>query len=1064
MEVDFIYKVTFIGDSGVGKTALLQNLAPVSFSKSYRYTTGVELHTLPLSYEDMSGRAQMYEVGGIPRFERLTTIHTQGTNLLILIYDVTKPETLDSIKNIWNKLVDGERVFRRILVGTHKDLKSQQTVSKKEGDRVAKELGCSHHIHTNATRYDVDLENLLVASLYDIYYSNHPRKTIPQYHKIGKSLTNVLGITSAFVLLLALFNQITPIFIENDMYTLIVIFCMMFFSLFISFNYLENSFAKIRIPTTRRKLGVTFSKLKTVPKLKSKYYETFHYYERIPLEVLQTRTGLNRLKWVIGAVGTIEITTILTIAFWEANIGDPQILEFLLSIGTISLFIILTLIIIVLMWLITRKEIIKETKNLFTGRVSILSLIFTFLGFITINFIGWNRGWSSLEGMLLATVIMIPLFLVSRIEGKFFVMFAIQQFFQAQNWDFLEGDGIHPIYTRSDRLKGLILRIYSLITLILIPLSIIGLLTNYWSVIVQNNPLTDSSILEGFFFFIPLEIVPLVIFVLGIGPLLMLLIKPMNFVENWVNQGLYDKIGSTWKTSRLDSKKQDKEVIQFPNLSNAFTMNLILVTSMILVNVGLISISEAISTLFPILSEAVLIANVSTSFAFLFTFCESFFSLTEERNMIHFAKIGKKDSRDVINEILWGENSLLSEEKYKLEKWLSTTPKTWGTPSYLQGLALFYNIWEKVDSLSVSKNEILSFSEEANIDEMVRNCLSHFDNALDPSTSLLPELIPQALTKYAQLHFVIGKNIRAMEFLQKSLEIQKDNDEAWLNYWKAYVLQRDENKALMIYNKHIKTRHDSYYAWFGIGNILVLQSKNKEAKGSYERSIEIKSDFPDVWFNYMRLTAYAGELTPETIQKVISFLTSSNRDVRLKSLETVNKIPDELIRIEPVRSGIMLSTSDTDEKIRFLALRVMEKWPETLNGELKIREVILTRLKDTNSEIKEKALDLTCLWNDSLRWQEDIRNSVVKLLFSDISQKGEDSKSFKILENSLEKKPDSYTTLFFLAYGAILQNQHEVAFNHIKKALRLNKEIRNVIENDPIFRSILEDPRYSTIL
>ncbi|MHA1972451.1 MAG: Rab family GTPase, partial [Candidatus Hodarchaeales archaeon] len=735
----YTYKITFIGDSQVGKSSLLHNLLPESFSTSFRLSVGVDTHTLPISYGGKEAKVQLWEVGGIPRFDNLVPSFTKGTSVLFLVYDVTRPETLESVRSKWNKLVTKDKITRKVLIGTHADLKEK--VSKKEGDRIAKELGCTHHLRTNAMRYDIDIENLLVTTLADVYYSSHPQEAPPKITSYRKPVLNILGLFSIVFLLTVIYNHFFPVFIEDNTYFLVMILGLVLLGFFTSFNYLESNFSRIRVPVPRRKLGVVFTQLKKIPRLTTKYYENFHHYERIPLEVIETRTGLNKLKSLVGIVGTIEITVLMAIAFRSSRIATNQVFEDFLSTVIIILFVVLILVVLALLILIATKRIIKETRNLIWGSFNAKVIFITIFAYFTVSGIALLRGWGTSQAVLLGLFLLIPMFLVNRLEGKFFIMFAIQQFFQTKNWDFLEGDGIHPIFTKSDRIKGLFLRGYSFLSLFLIPASFLGLMLNWLSILIQENPVSGSYILEDVLPFLSPELHFLLIFLIGLGPITVLLVKPMAFIENWANQSIYDKIASSWKISEEDFNRQSIELIHFPKLSFDFSLNIVLMSCMILINVGLASIARATYSFFPLLSQAVIIANVSASIAFLITLGHSISSLTEEKNMIYLARIGKEAHRDVINEYLWAEKMIFSRNR-AIEKWLADTPEKWGVPLYLQGIRLLHEIQSQVESLSVKKIDILSLDSETDVDKLITDCKTYLDKVFSPSTRLLPELVP----------------------------------------------------------------------------------------------------------------------------------------------------------------------------------------------------------------------------------------------------------------------------------------------------------------------------------
>ena len=58
------------------------------------------------------------------------------------MYDITRKNTFNTISNWWEKILDSkDKDFPAILIGNKCDLENQREVQKKEGEKIAKELG-----------------------------------------------------------------------------------------------------------------------------------------------------------------------------------------------------------------------------------------------------------------------------------------------------------------------------------------------------------------------------------------------------------------------------------------------------------------------------------------------------------------------------------------------------------------------------------------------------------------------------------------------------------------------------------------------------------------------------------------------------------------------------------------------------------------------------------------------------------------------------------------------------------------------------------------------------------
>ena len=79
-------------------------------------------------------------------------LHFQGCQGALLVYDVTRYSTFDSINSKWlrdfKKYVKKEGAY--ILIGNKSDLTDQRTVTEERGKEIANKIKASHFIETSA--------------------------------------------------------------------------------------------------------------------------------------------------------------------------------------------------------------------------------------------------------------------------------------------------------------------------------------------------------------------------------------------------------------------------------------------------------------------------------------------------------------------------------------------------------------------------------------------------------------------------------------------------------------------------------------------------------------------------------------------------------------------------------------------------------------------------------------------------------------------------------------------------------------------------------------------------
>merc|ERR1719240_1573290 len=91
-EYDYLFKLLLVGDSGVGKSTLLQRLIDDDYSGSFVATIGVDLMIKSLEVDGRSVKLQIWDTAGQERFRTITRQFYRGAQGCLLIYDVTDRE------------------------------------------------------------------------------------------------------------------------------------------------------------------------------------------------------------------------------------------------------------------------------------------------------------------------------------------------------------------------------------------------------------------------------------------------------------------------------------------------------------------------------------------------------------------------------------------------------------------------------------------------------------------------------------------------------------------------------------------------------------------------------------------------------------------------------------------------------------------------------------------------------------------------------------------------------------------------------------------------------------
>ncbi|KAI3772837.1 hypothetical protein L6452_04031 [Arctium lappa] len=173
---EYLFKIVVIGDSAVGKSNLLSRFARDEFDLHSKATIGVEFQTQVVDIDGKEVKAQVWDTAGQERFRAVTSAYYRGAVGALIVYDISRRTTFESIKRWLDELnTHCDTTMARMLVGNKSDLENIRDVSVEEGKRLAEEEGL-FFIETSA------LDSTNVKTAFQIViraiYDNFKRKVL----------------------------------------------------------------------------------------------------------------------------------------------------------------------------------------------------------------------------------------------------------------------------------------------------------------------------------------------------------------------------------------------------------------------------------------------------------------------------------------------------------------------------------------------------------------------------------------------------------------------------------------------------------------------------------------------------------------------------------------------------------------------------------------------------------------------------------------------------------------------------------------------------------------------
>jgi len=150
-----LLKVIILGDSGVGKTSLMNQYVNKKFSNQYKATIGADFLTKEVTVDDRLVTMQIWDTAGQERFQSLGVAFYRGADCCVLVFDVNVAKTFDNL-NSWRDeflIQAGPRDpdnFPFVVLGNKIDRENERVVSQRRALAWCQEKGGIPYFETSA--------------------------------------------------------------------------------------------------------------------------------------------------------------------------------------------------------------------------------------------------------------------------------------------------------------------------------------------------------------------------------------------------------------------------------------------------------------------------------------------------------------------------------------------------------------------------------------------------------------------------------------------------------------------------------------------------------------------------------------------------------------------------------------------------------------------------------------------------------------------------------------------------------------------------------------------------
>ncbi|CAM9270778.1 unnamed protein product [Discosporangium mesarthrocarpum] len=141
-----LLKVVILGDSGVGKTSLMNQYVNNRFSTQYKATIGADFLSKELIINEKFVTLQIWDTAGQERFQSLGVAFYRGSEACVLVFDITNPKSFEQLESWREEFLiqaaprDPDN-FPFIVIGNKVDREAERRVSRRQALQWCKSKG-----------------------------------------------------------------------------------------------------------------------------------------------------------------------------------------------------------------------------------------------------------------------------------------------------------------------------------------------------------------------------------------------------------------------------------------------------------------------------------------------------------------------------------------------------------------------------------------------------------------------------------------------------------------------------------------------------------------------------------------------------------------------------------------------------------------------------------------------------------------------------------------------------------------------------------------------------------
>ena len=146
LEYDYIFKIIFLGNQGVGKTSIVRRLREKGFKYKAEPTIGLDFTSLHANItHGKKVKFHIWDTAGQENFNSIIRTYYRGVACACIVIDISERDALNNAAKWlkeYNALKSPNTIGMPIIIGNKTDLKREYTYE--EGEEWANDNGCMY--------------------------------------------------------------------------------------------------------------------------------------------------------------------------------------------------------------------------------------------------------------------------------------------------------------------------------------------------------------------------------------------------------------------------------------------------------------------------------------------------------------------------------------------------------------------------------------------------------------------------------------------------------------------------------------------------------------------------------------------------------------------------------------------------------------------------------------------------------------------------------------------------------------------------------------------------------